>query len=52
MEKKILALFIQYHYKRKVYCERTVQVECLVISLLSKNAMLCQTLPSTDEIYQ
>ena len=35
-----MALFIQFHYKTKVYYERTVQVECSVIGFLSKNAML------------
>ena len=35
-----------------VYFKRTVQVECPVISLLSKNAMFGQTVPSIDEIYQ
>ena len=33
-KKKIMALLIQFHYKREVYYERTVQVECPVISLL------------------
>ena len=32
--KKIVALFIQYHYKREVCYERTVQVERPVHSLL------------------
>ena len=35
-----------------IYHERTVQAECPVISLLSKNAMLGQTVPSIDDIYQ
>ena len=29
-----MALFIQFHYKREPYYERTVQVEFPVISLL------------------
>ena len=29
-----MALFIQFHYKRELYYERTVQVEFPVISLL------------------
>ena len=29
-----MALFIQFHYKREVYYERTVKVEFPVISLL------------------
>ena len=33
-EKKIMASFIQFHYRREVYYERTVQVEFPVISLL------------------
>ena len=32
--KKKMALFIQYHYRREVYYESTVQVEFPVISLL------------------
>ena len=40
IEKKIMALFIQFHYKTKVYYERTVQVECSVTGFLSKNVML------------
>ena len=47
-----MASFIQFHYKKISLFERTVQVECPVISLLSKNAMLGQTVPSIDEIYQ
>ena len=34
IEKKTMALFIQFHYKRELYYERTVQVEFPVISLL------------------
>ena len=34
IEKKIVALFIQFHYKREVYYERTLQVEFPAISLL------------------
>ena len=34
IEKKIMALFIQFHYKREVYYERTLQVEFPAISLL------------------
>ena len=33
-KKKKMALFIQFHYRREVYYERTVQVEFPVISLL------------------
>ena len=33
-KKKIMALFIQFHHKREVYYERTVQVEFPLISLL------------------
>ena len=47
-----MALFIQFHCKRYVYHERTVQAECPVISLLSKNAMLGQIVTSIDDIYQ
>ena len=35
-KKKLIALFVQYHYKREVYCERTVQVERPLHNLLSK----------------
>ena len=38
-------------YKGKVY-EKTLQVECPVNNLLSKNAMPGQTVPNIDEIYQ
>ena len=34
IEKKIMASFIQFHYKREVYCERTLQVQFPAISLL------------------
>ena len=33
-KRKIMALFIQFHYKTEVYYERTVQVELPVSSLL------------------
>ena len=34
IEKKIMTLFIQFHYKREVYYERTLQVEFSAINLL------------------
>ena len=34
IEKKIMALSIQFHYVREVYYVKTVQVEWLVVSLL------------------
>ena len=33
-KKKKMALFIQFHFRREVYYERTVQVELPVMSLL------------------
>ena len=53
---KIVASFIQYHYKREVYYERTVQVKhplkAYYQQSVSKNAMLRQMVPRTAEIYQ
>ena len=53
---KIVASFTQYHYKREVYYERTVQVKhplkAYYQQSVSKNAMLRQMVPSTAEIYQ
>ena len=50
-----MALFIQFHYKREVYYERKAKAEFPVgyyKQIVSKNAMLRQTVPSIDEIYQ
>ena len=33
-KKKIMTLFIQFHYKREAFAERTVQVEFPVITLV------------------
>ena len=52
-QKKDNGFIYSIHYKREVYCERTVQVERFVHNLLlakGKNAMLSQIVPST-EIY-
>ena len=48
-----MALFIQFHYKREVYYERTLHVELAYYKqTVSKNTILRQTVPSIDKIYQ
>ena len=52
-QKKIMALFVHYHYKGEVYCESTVRVERRHNFLLTKGqkkGVLRQIVPST-EIY-
>ena len=51
-----MALFIQFHYKREVYYERTLQYNSLQLAYykqtVNKNAVLRQTAPNIDKIYQ
>ena len=48
-----MALFIQFHYKREVYYERTLHLELAYYKQrFNKNAVVKQTVPSIDKIYQ
>ena len=51
-----MALSIQYHYKREVYYKKQYNQSALYIAYyrqrVSKNEVLRNIVPSTDEIYQ